>query len=44
MTNKETVRYLENGMEMITEGTYSNTPYMDKLFERPNKIRMGSQT
>jgi len=40
---KETIRLVERGMEMITDGTCSDTPYTDKLFESANKIRMGSQ-
>ena len=42
-TRKETIRLVERGMEMITDGTCSDTPYTDELFESANKIRMGSE-
>jgi hypothetical protein len=42
-TRKETIRLVERGMEMITDGTCSDTPYTDELFESANKIRMESQ-
>ena len=42
-TRKETKGLVEKGMKMITDGTCSDTPYTDELFESANKIRMESQ-
>ena len=42
-TRKETIGLVEKGMKMITDGTCSDTPYTDELFESANKMRMGSQ-
>ncbi|EQD77823.1 hypothetical protein B1A_02700 [mine drainage metagenome] len=42
-TRKETIGLVEEGRKNIMNQSASENPYTDELFERANKIRMGSQ-